>query len=80
MPMKRILMAVVLILMMVTMGCASYYQVTDPGSDKVYYTTKVKKKDGRVEFKDAATGSEITLQSSEVLKIKKEEYKAKTGK
>jgi uncharacterized protein YceK len=79
--MKRIFMAVVLVLMMVTMGCASYYQITDPGSDKVYYTTKVdKNRDGSIEFKDATSGGKITLQSSEVLKIKKDEFKSKTAK
>ena len=79
--MKRTLVAVVLVLMMVTVGCSSYYQITDPGSGKVYYTTKVdKKKDGRIQFKDATSGGDITLQSSEVLKIKQDEFNSKTAK
>ena len=62
-------------------GCGGYYKVTDPNSQKTYYTQKISRKtDGRIEFKDAKTGSEVVLQSSEVLKIKSREYKAGTSK
>ena len=77
-------MAVLMVCMfaLAVMGCGGgYYKVTDPGSGKVYYTNKVDQKSGgRVEFKDANTGSTVTLQSSEVLKIKKAEFKENTSK
>ena len=62
-------------------GCTKYYKVTDPASGKVFYTTSVdqSKKAGYIEFTDAATQSNITLQSSEVKKISKEQYQAATG-
>ncbi len=70
---------VVVIMAMVLVGCGSYYKVTDPTSDKVYYTKDIDtKKDGAVVFKDEVSGSEVTLQNSEVMNIEKEEYKSKT--
>ena len=60
-------------------GCASYYRVTQPGSEHVYYTDKVDRKDsGVVVFKDAATQMEITLPASQIEKITKEQFD--TGK
>ena len=57
-------------------GCASYYQVTDPASDKVYYTRDIDKEDGgAIRFEDEKSGTEVTLQNSEVKPIKSKEYK-----
>ena len=61
-------------------GCGGYYQVMDPTSGRTYYTTKVKERDGRIEFKDANSGSMVRLQSSEVKEISPDEYKANTLK
>jgi uncharacterized protein YceK len=62
-------------------GCTSYYRVKDSASGNVYYTTDIdRSKSGSIQFKDANTGSEVTLQSSEVSEINKEEYKANTKK
>ena len=62
-------------------GCTSYYKVKDTQSGSVYYTTEVDRSgSGHVKFKDANTGSEVTLQSSEVLEVNEEEYKANTKK
>jgi len=60
--------------------------VSDPASGKTYYTKKVKKakiggkRTGGIIFEDATTKSEVTLQSSEVLKISGKEFKAATKK
>ncbi|HYA37177.1 MAG TPA: hypothetical protein VEI74_02735 [Candidatus Methylomirabilis sp.] len=63
--------------MLLVAGCATYYKVTDPQSGKEYYTEEVKsEKGGSVKLKDARTNSEVTLQSSEVKEISKDEYKA----
>jgi len=60
-------------------SCGSYYKVTEPSSDKVYYTKKIKsKKQGAVVFTDETSGSDVTLQNSEVTKIDKKEFKAAT--
>ena len=60
-------------------GCACYYRVTDTQSGNVYYTNKVstvKDGGGAIKLTDTRTGSMVTLQSSEVKKISKKEYKA----
>jgi PBP1b-binding outer membrane lipoprotein LpoB len=62
-------------------GCTSYYKVKDTQSGSVYYTTEVDRSgSGKVEFKDAKTGWDVTVLSSEVLEINEEEYKANTKK
>lgn len=63
-------------------GCASYYKVTDPSSGRTFYTEKVDrpKDQTTIMFKDAKTGAEVTLPSSEVLEISSDEYKKATGK
>ncbi len=77
-------MAVVLALVFlagITACGGGYYRVKDPSSDKTYYTEKIEEeKGGAIKLKDANTGSVVTLQNSEVTKIKKEEYKANTKK
>jgi hypothetical protein len=61
-------------------ACASdYYNVTDPGSGKVFYTQELKRNGSAVEFKDAQTGSVTTLQNSEVLEIDKQAYETAVG-
>ena len=61
-------------------GCGpTYYRVTDPTSNRTYYTTELKhQKGGSVRLKDAGTGKTVTLQNSEVTTVKKEEFE--TGK
>jgi uncharacterized protein YceK len=65
-------------LTIMTVGCSSYYRVTDPASGKAYYTTKVDDagRAGAVKIKDVKTGSVVTLQSSEVKEISSEEFEA----
>lgn len=59
-------------------GCGgSYYRVNDPAGDRHYYTTDIDKtKAGAITFKDEKSGSEVTLQSSEVKEISEDEFKA----
>jgi uncharacterized protein YdeI (BOF family) len=59
-------------------GCGGgYYRVNDPAGTKEYYTTEIDKtKAGAISFKDEKSGSVVTLQSSEVKEISKDEFKA----
>lgn len=59
-------------------GCGgNYYQVNDPSGAKQYYTTDIDKtKAGAITFKDAKSGSTVTLQSSEIKEISKDEFKS----
>ena len=78
--MKKLVLLGVLCLFVLA-GCGGYWMVTDPSSKNVYYTEKVKdSKAGMVKFIDSKTGSEVTLQSSEIKEITKDEYKAAVGK
>mgnify|MGYP001004932773 CR=1 FL=1 len=56
-------------------GCASYYRVTDPRTEKVYYTTEIKKQSGgAIVIMDNKTAKKVTLQDSEIEKISKDAY------
>jgi len=53
--------------------------VTDPASKNVYYTTDIEEtKGGAIKFKDAKSGSDVTLQSSEIKEIGSEEFEKAT--
>jgi hypothetical protein len=62
-------------------ACTSYYMVHDTASNKTYYTTSVDEagKNGAIKFKDAVTGSSVTLQSSDVKQISSDEFHAATA-
>ncbi len=77
--MRRLAILTVTIIIMMTIGCASYYRVTDPATGKDYYTTTLERKGGSVTFKDVNTNETVTLPSSEVLEISKDQFKAKIG-
>jgi len=71
--MKRIGLLAVACLMLA--GCTSYYRVTNLDTGKNYYTKQVStKSSGAVVFKDSRTGEKVTLQTSKVTKINKEQY------
>ena len=62
-------------------ACGGYWMVTDPTTQKVYYTeTLTESRSGGLRFIDAKTGNEVTLQNTEVKEITKEEFKAAVGK
>lgn len=72
---KRIVLGLVLAAGGIVTGCTSYYQVTDPSTNRVYYTEKLDRRDsGSVRFKDARSGEEITLPASAIAEIPKEKY------
>jgi len=58
-------------------GCGgNYYRVNDPAGDRQYYTSDIEQtKTGAITFKDEKSGSVVTLQSSEVKEISKDEFK-----
>ena len=77
--MRRLAILTSLIMMMImTIGCASYYRITDPATGKDYYTEQLERKGGGVIFKDVNTNETVTLPTSEVLEISKDQFKAKT--
>ena len=79
---KKLLGAMMLTTFLVGCFGGSYYMVRDPASGTAYYTTDVDKAGGTgaVKFKDEKTGSTVTLQSSEVKEISKDEFAKQTAK
>jgi hypothetical protein len=58
-------------------GCTSYYRINDQSSGRIYYTTDYDRSEGgAVVFQDTRTRSTVTLQSSEIREIRREEYEA----
>ena len=79
--MMRLVVVIALVFVMMGVGCASYYKVTDIGSGKTYFTQDIERnRDGSILFKDETSSSTVTIQSSEVLEISKDEFKSNTGK
>lgn len=58
-------------------GC-NYYEIVDPNTGDLYYTTQQKtyKGSGATKFKDAVTGQQVTLTGHKVRKMKGEAWKA----
>jgi len=56
-------------------GCTTYYQIQDPVTGGVYYADDIKTlDDGAVRFTNAQSGTEVTLQDSDIKEISEDEY------
>jgi len=56
-------------------GCTTYYQIQDPVTGDVYYADGIKTlDDGAVRFNDARSGSEVTVQNSDIKEISEDEF------
>ncbi len=70
-----------IIMALLVVACSSYYEVSDPSTGKTYYTKKIdEKRDGSIQFTDSNTGRTVSIQNSEVAKIKSDAYKAAVPK
>jgi hypothetical protein len=74
---KDVLRYSVAAILVLAAGCTHYYRVSDPAGTRLYYTTDVDRTDaGAIKIKDQKSGAEVTLQSSEVKEISRDEYEA----
>jgi hypothetical protein len=71
---RKLLCAMVLALPL--SGCSTYYMVRDPAGRTDYYTRDIDSAgmSGAIKFTDERSGAVVTLQSSEVRKISKDEF------
>jgi uncharacterized lipoprotein len=62
-------------------GCTTYYEVKDPTTGNLYYTTDLDKgREGAVTLVDEGSEAEVTIQNSEIREISKDEFKANAYK
>jgi hypothetical protein len=77
--MRKAILTLAAMLFLSASAYAKYFQITDNATGKVYYTKNVVyKSGGAVRFKDANTGNKITLQSTTVTKMNKEQFNQDT--
>ena len=59
-------------------ACSStkYYEITDPTTGKVYYSTEYEQgtTSGTISLTDAGTGAQVTIQTSEIKEISEPEF------
>ena len=53
----------------------NYYQVTDTGSGKSYFTRDIDRDDGHARFTDKVSGDKVNLSGFEVKEITEQQYK-----
>ena len=61
-------------------GCTTYYRIKDTTSGRTYYTEEFRRRNGTLIFTDTKSGAEVTLPSSEIAVVSKDEYKKSTAK
>ena len=74
---SKSLLVVTVVVVLFVIGCAPsmYYRVTDPSTGNVYYTEEIERgKGGAATFKDARSGSIVTIQNSEIKEINEKEF------
>ena len=76
---KAVLTAGVLAMFAGLSGCTTYYRITDPSTEKSYFTTEYDKDAGAIEFTDAKSGSMVNIQNAEISEITSDEFKSNTG-
>ena len=65
---------------MILSGCAHYYQVTEPASGRVFYTTRyTRTKTGVTQFTNAGDQNYIALDHSEIKRIGREHFMKATA-
>ena len=66
---------VCLLMLLFAAGCTTYYRVTDQSTRRAYFTTGIDRTDsGAVRFYDEKSRASVTLQSSEIVEISKEDF------
>jgi hypothetical protein len=72
---SRFLRCCALLLVLLTSGCTSYYRITDQSTRRTYFATGYDTtSSGAVQFYDEKGRAAVTLQSSEIVEISKDEF------
>ena len=71
----RVFCLVMLLVMLLALTGCTYYRITDPTTNKIYYTKKIDERhSGAVTITDAKTKRKVTLQNSDIEKISRDEF------
>ena len=66
-----------LLMLLFVAGCTTYYRVTDQSTRRAYYTTDIDRSDsGAVRFYDEKSRADVTLQSSEIVEISRDDFES----
>jgi hypothetical protein len=58
-----------------SVGCTSYYRITDQSTRRTYFATGYDRtSSGAVQFYDEKSRADVTLQSSEIVEISRDEF------
>ena len=69
------------LLLLLMSGCANYYQIIDVSSKRTYYTTDYDRMDsGAIQFEDARTRANVTIQSSEIKEVTRQQFETEVRK
>ena len=64
-----------LLVVLLASGCASYYRITDQSTRRTYFTTDYERTtSGAVQFYDNKSRADVTLQSSEIVEISRDDF------
>ena len=66
-----------LLVVLLASGCTSYYRITDQSTRRAYFTTGYDTtSSGAVQFYDQKSRADVTLQSSEIIEITKDDFES----
>jgi hypothetical protein len=72
---SRFLRFSALLVVLLASGCTSYYRITDQSTRRTYFTTDYERtSSGAVQFYDEKSRADVTLQSSEIVEISRDEF------
>jgi hypothetical protein len=64
-----------LLVVLLASGCSSYYRITDQSTRRNYFATGYDRTtSGAVQFYDEKSRADVTLQSSEIVEISRDEF------
>jgi hypothetical protein len=73
--MKHVRNSILAAALILAAGCAEYYQIVDPTTGRVYYSTKIdQSSSGATVFTDARTGAKVTIQNSEISTLTEDQF------
>jgi len=78
---RKTFLAATLGLALTTLGCTSYYAITEPKTGKVYFTAEWETaRGGTTRFVDAKSGAIVTIQESEIREVTEKVFQQNTAK